>query len=175
MKECPIKSMREAAYERWLRAQPLQEGTINAQLYRAKRVDQYCGGLDEHYAQDRMASVIQMLTYTTDDEHRNRPNPTNIPFDGNVRNNLASYRHAAERYRTFCEALDDGAAPTPTPTAVQREVAAVVEEEVGQRIGLERDMQKALRAQIEQLEPGLTIIDEGAERSRVGLHRHYST
>ena len=47
----------------------------------------------------------------------------------------------------------------------QFQVAAVVEEEMGQRIGLERDMQKALRNQIEQLDPALTIIDEGAERS----------
>ncbi len=39
------------------------------------------------------------------------------------------------------------------------------EEEFGQRIGLERDMQAALRHEIEQLEPGLTIIDDGAERS----------
>ena len=42
---------------------------------------------------------------------------------------------------------------------------AAVEEEVGQRIGLERDMQAALRIEIDQLEPGLTIIDDGAERS----------
>ena len=39
------------------------------------------------------------------------------------------------------------------------------QEEIGQRIGLERDMQAALRIGIEQLEPGLTIIDDGAERS----------
>ncbi|HEX4486828.1 MAG TPA: endonuclease NucS domain-containing protein, partial [Terriglobales bacterium] len=40
-----------------------------------------------------------------------------------------------------------------------------VEEDVGQRIGLERDMQAALRLHLEQLEPGLTITDDGAERS----------
>ena len=33
------------------------------------------------------------------------------------------------------------------------------------KFGLERDLQKALRANIEQLEPGLKIIDGGAERS----------
>jgi RecB family endonuclease NucS len=38
-------------------------------------------------------------------------------------------------------------------------------EEAGQRIGLERDMQAALRIGIEQPEPGLAIIDDGAERS----------
>jgi len=38
------------------------------------------------------------------------------------------------------------------------------ETDPGQRVGLERDLQKALRREIEQLEPGLTIIDEGVER-----------
>lgn len=158
-------SMKESAYERWLRGQRLQEPTINAQLYRAQRVDQYCGGLDEHYAQDRMATLVRTLTYTTEDERRNRPNPTNIPFEGNIRNNLASYRHATERYRTFRETVDDGAPGSHASTAVERAVAGVVEEEVGQRIGLERDMQRTLRIHIEQLEPGLTIIDDGAERA----------
>ncbi|CAA9336503.1 MAG: hypothetical protein AVDCRST_MAG89-2413, partial [uncultured Gemmatimonadetes bacterium] len=40
-----------------------------------------------------------------------------------------------------------------------------VAEETGQRISLERDMQAALRLAIDQLEPGLAIIDDGAERS----------
>ena len=33
------------------------------------------------------------------------------------------------------------------------------------RFGLERDLQKALRANVQQLEPGLKIIDDGAEKS----------
>jgi len=33
-----------------------------------------------------------------------------------------------------------------------------------QRVGLERDLQAALRNQIQQIEPGMTIIDEGVER-----------
>ena len=39
------------------------------------------------------------------------------------------------------------------------------ESESGQRIGLERDMQAALRRRIDQLEEGLRITDDGAERS----------
>ena len=33
------------------------------------------------------------------------------------------------------------------------------------RMGLERDLQIALRSKIEQLDPGLTVSDNGAERS----------
>src|SRR3989442_14456086 len=133
-------------------------------MYRARRVDQYCGNLDEHYANDRMAGLIQMLTYSSEDDRRGRQNPTPIPIEGNIRNNLASYRDAAKRYRTFRETGGDTGAAA-APEAVTREVAAVVEEEAVQRIGLERDMQKALRSQIGQLEPGLPIIDESAQRA----------
>jgi len=158
------EAMKEAAYRVWLERQHLQENTINAQMYRASRVEQYCGNLDEHYSKDRMAGLVQMLTYSSDDERRGRPNPTPIPIDGNIRSNLASYRHAAERYRVFRETGDARGNGLPSPD-IQPEVAAVVEEELGQRIGLERDMQSALRKQIDQLENGLTIIDEGTERS----------
>ena len=148
--------MKEAAYRQWLQRQQLQENTITAQMYRAGRVDEYCGSLDEHYAKDKMTTLIQLLTYSAEDDRRGRPNPTPIPIEGNIRNNLASYRDAAKRYRTFREAEGDGVVSTA--------IAAIAEEEIGQRIGLERDMQKALRNQIEQLEAGLTIIDDGAER-----------
>jgi hypothetical protein len=155
--------MREEAYRQWLRRQQLQDNTINAQMYRAARVDQYCGGLDEHYERDGMTSLIQLLTYSTDDERRSRPNPTPMPIEGNIRNNLASYRDAAKRYRTFRESTAEGVGPTLE--VASPEAAAVIEEEMGQRIGLERDMQRALRNQIGQLEQGLIIIDEGAERA----------
>jgi endonuclease len=155
--------MKEAAYHLWLQRQQLQENTINTQMYRADRVEQYCGNLDEHYSKDRMAAVLQMLTYSTDDERRKRPNPTPIPIDGNLRSNLASYRDAAKRYRSFRETDEAGAASLASQ-GVQSEVAAVVEEEIGQRISLERDMQNSLRSQIAQLESGLTISDDGTER-----------
>lgn len=153
--------MRKEAYRQWLQAQQLQENTINAQMYRAGRVDQYCGDLDEHYTRDRMEGLIKLLNYSTDDERRGRPNPTNIPLDGDLRKNLASYRNAATRYRTF---LEGGATSADLPTGSRAETESA-DQETAQRIGLERDMQRALRAQIETLEAGLTVTDEGAERS----------
>jgi hypothetical protein len=32
------------------------------------------------------------LTYSANDKRLNRPNPSKIPFDGDIRNNLAAYR-----------------------------------------------------------------------------------
>jgi endonuclease len=153
----------KASYSQWLEQQKYDASTVKVQIYRVARVEEHHGDLDEHYASDRMASLIETLSYSTDDGRQNRPNPSKIPFEGDIRNNLASYRNAVERYRKFRDAggdVLDVAGPEEVRTAT-----ATAEEEVGQRIGLERDMQAALRVEIDQLEPGLTISDGGAERS----------
>lgn len=150
-------------YKAWLETQQYDPGTVNAQIYRTARVEEAHGNLDEHYSTDRLESLIALLRYSTDDERRSRPNPSKIPFEGNIRNNLASYRNAVERYRKFLLSGDAGEVFPTSETIAPTAIAAA--EDAGQRIGLERDMQAALRRAIDQLEPGLTIVDEGAERS----------
>ena len=142
--------MKEADYRQWLEKQDYQKTTITARIYRVGRVEKFHGDLDEHYAQDRMADVIEELKYSKDDHRNHQPNPSKIPFKGDIYNKLVSYRRAVASYRKFME---------ETGSAVS------VEEVPGQRMGLERDLQIALRSKIEQLERGLTVIDDGAERS----------
>ena len=97
----------KAGYRRWLEEQKYDAGTINAQMYRATRVEEHHGNLDDHWANDRMASLIDSLRYSTDDRRHSRPNPSKIPFEGDIRNNLASYRNAVERYRKFPDVAGD--------------------------------------------------------------------
>ncbi len=52
-----------------------------------------------------------------------------------------------------------------SPPNIETEIEAELEEAEELKFGLERDMQAALRQNIEQLEPGLTIIDCGSERT----------
>jgi hypothetical protein len=151
-------------YQQWLEQQKYQAGTITAQMHRAGRVEAFQGDLDEHYAKNQMASLIETLTYSTDDKRHNRPNPSKIPFDGDIRSNLASYRDAVKRYRKFRDSGEEGP-DIAASDHIQSENPSVVAEDLGQRVGLERDLQAALRLEIEQLEPGLSIIDDGAERS----------
>ena len=74
-----------------------------------------------------------------------------------------------ETYRRFlaggdaAEEIAHQAAPLEGIALAAAETA--IEESIGQRVGLERDMQAALRRAIEQLEAGLVIVDGGAERS----------
>lgn len=57
------------------------------------------------------------------------------------------------------------AAINPHFRNIETEIEEELEEAEEHKFGLERDMQAALRRNIEQLEPGLTIIDCGSERT----------
>ncbi|WP_374469145.1 hypothetical protein [Phenylobacterium sp.] len=110
-------------YEQWLRRQGYGENTIISQLHRSGRVEEHYGDLDGHYERDRCRSLIEALTYSTEDERRGRPNPTKIPFVGNIRNNLASYKSSVLWYRRYRDG-DGDAAVDPTPAAADEEPQA---------------------------------------------------
>jgi hypothetical protein len=154
------------SYTTWLSAQGLQSNTVSVQKYRVERVEDAHGDIETHIENGTYDAVIDALTYSTDDERRDKPNPSKISITGNLRNNLASYRHAIEKYAGY---LRDGGSDTDgAEPAEQDGFAASRAAETparNQLIGLERDMQETLRAQIHQLEDRLEIIDEGAERS----------
>lgn len=154
----------KSTYRNWLERQGYADGTVQAQMHRAGRVEECYGDLDQHYGRDLLHSVISELKYSTQDERRSRPNPSKIPFNGNVRNNLASYRNAVERYCKFRREGPDDENSTHISVSESEVVEDAVDEH-GQVIGLERDLQTALRRAIGQLEPGLEVIDDGAERS----------
>ena len=96
----------QRSYEVWLRRQGYDENTINAQLYRAGRVEEYYGEFDEHYEADRLESVIQTFAYTAEDARRDRQNPTLIPFKGAILGNMNGYKFAV---RLYCRYRDEGA------------------------------------------------------------------
>ena len=50
----------KAGYRGWLEEQKYAANTITAQMQRAGRVEEHHGNLDEHYANDRLASLNQM-------------------------------------------------------------------------------------------------------------------
>ncbi len=151
--------MQNEKYREWLIAQNYQEGTISSQMHRASRVQGYYRDLDDLHAADGLNGLINELKYSRQDQRINRPNETKIPFDGDNYNNLASYRDAIRRYKRFLE--DD----VEIQEVEEQPIEELPEPVANQRIGLERDMQAAIRVNIEQLEVGLHITDGGRERS----------
>lgn len=157
--------MNREKYKKWLEFQKYSPNTVVAQLHRAGRVDECYGDLDTHFANGTLQGIIDELEYSVDDERHGRPNPSKIPFDGNIRTNLASYKDGVKRYRKF---LSEGWEADDQNNAVHAEVtqiASEISEIAGSKLSLERDMQAALRRNIRQLGQSLSICDDGAERS----------
>jgi hypothetical protein len=118
------------------------------------------GDLDALFDEDELQGLIDELTYTTDDARHGRPNPSRIRTEGDIRNNLASYKSAVMKYQRFRQDVESEAA---------RPAARRIEERRGgaadsPTLSLEADLQRALRANIEQVEPGLRLADGGAEK-----------
>ena len=152
-------------YPQWLVAQKYSDGTQAAQLHRVKKVEESYGNLDEHFAKGTYQSIIDSLQYSTGDERANKPNPSKIKFDGNVRNNLQSYKNAVVRYRKFLNDAGFEGGASALPDFAMNDDAVAVSEDNQQRFSLERDMQAALRRNITSLDASLKIIDDGAERA----------
>lgn len=148
-------------YRDWLKAEGYSDKTISTQMSEAARIEASYGPIEDILSNGGYDALFAELTYSSEDERRNRPNPSKLRIDGNLRNNLASYKNALARHARFL-----GAAPGATPgAAVEPSVQPPADSLEKQRLSLERDMQTALREDLARLEPGLVIIDDGAVRA----------
>lgn len=152
-------------YPSWLKGRRYNANSISSRVSNLKKVEKCYGDIGGHLASGTYQDVIDSLIYSKDDERANKPNPSKIKMSGNIRNILQSYKSAANLYKDFLieKGLQDKGAEEQNPLTDPAE-------ESRQRLSLERDMQAALRKNITSLEPGLRIIDDGAERAvRSGL------
>ena len=91
--------MQTSSYGAWLEQRGLAKSSADTYVLDARRVERHYGDLDEIYAKDCLAGVLQELQYSSGDARRNAPNPSKIPIDGNPYNGLAGYRATVTRYR----------------------------------------------------------------------------
>lgn len=144
-------------YREWLEKQEYSANTVSTQVSHTSRLKQAYGDLEEHFGRDGGVSIARSLGYTAEDGRRGAPNPSRLQIGGDLYKALASYRTALSLHLRFLADTDQAVASVPPELGVQPEPR--------ERIGLERDLQKALRRDIAQIEPGLVVIDEGVERS----------
>lgn len=149
--------MNSDAFETWLQAADLAPTTIQTRLWvlstleKKQEVD-----LDAEYARDGLSGLMHLLSYSSEDAAQNRPNPTNMTIDPkNLKGRLSWYRSHLKSYIQFL-----GGQPLPEPAGEDEETSQAIEV----TFGLEKDMQRALRLNLSQLEPGLQEIDSGVER-----------
>ncbi len=97
--------MRELEFKEWLRNQGYKESTVTTFTPDALRVERVENtDLDEEFQKDGLKRLIDLYTYSTQDQRNNRPNPTNM--NGNTTSLsgfLASYKGALKQYSKFCE------------------------------------------------------------------------
>ena len=150
-------------YKSWLKAQQYSDKTISSQISQTRRLEEAYGPLEDVVEGGGYDALFQDLYYSTDDERHNRPNPSKFSIQGNLRKNLASYKTSLALYGRF---LASAAPLVPAKdTALSSSASMAPESADAQKLSLERDMQRHLRVNIASLDPGLTIVDEGAERA----------
>ena len=154
-------------YRQWLVEQGYPDNSVASRIATANKVEKAYGNLEDLFANGGYQALVDELTYSTEDTRRKRANPSRIQTEGDLRNNLATYKQGVALYRRFLSEV--GAAPRDAVTAdipfsASEGVAAEIAGLEKQRLSLERDMQAALRRDITRLEPGLQIIDDGVER-----------
>ncbi|MBL8713574.1 MAG: DUF91 domain-containing protein [Alphaproteobacteria bacterium] len=152
--------MQERQYQSWLEAQGYGAKVIQSRISNARTVERHYENMDT-YDRSKFEHLKELFRYSMRDEIDGRANPTTIPIDGNIRNGLATYKGAVALYRRFREETANDL-PQTLPDVVGSQPAPVLQAK--KLISLERDMQVLLRRDIGQLEAGLTIIDDGAER-----------
>ena len=151
------------AYSEWLRRAVPTEATWSTKLSELRRIERAYGDLDALYDQDELQSLLGELTYSSEDSRLSRPNPSRLEISGDLRNNLASYGSALRKYIRFRNEVEVEAGHSVIAAPPQNDLPQNEPSEYEARLSLERDLQAALRRSITQLEPGLAIIDGGAE------------
>lgn len=152
-------------YPLWLTEQKYAESAQKTRVSSLKKVEECYGDIDEHFSKGTYREVITSLQYSMQDERANRPNPSKINFEGNIRNNLQHYKSAIALYQKFLNDSGFQGRDIQARDLVGNSDIITPEEESIQRFSLERDMQAALRGKITSLDPYLRIIDDGAERA----------
>ncbi len=152
--------MKTDAFKAWLAAN-YAPNSAASHASQAKKVEEAYGDLDVVIDEGRLEQIVAELNYSTVDSKAQMPNPSRIQTGGSLYENLASYKSSLRCYARF----RDNEAEFNSETAIEIAGLAIKEKFEGKQFELERNMQSEIRREIEQLEEGLEIIDNGFERS----------
>lgn len=154
--------MQEEAFERYMLSRELAEKTRAQRSYALKRIERTQNiDLDEEFDRDQFRDLLKSFSYSAADARAGLPNPSKMDIESDkLLTHLRWYRSHLMDYMRFRGdhtpevAGEDSAEPG----------SEFIEEVVSQRFALERDLQAALRKNLDQLEQGLSVADGGTER-----------
>lgn len=155
--------MRDKEYDRYLEESNIAESARGTYINALRRIERtYNCDLDDEFRRDKLVNLLNIFTYTHEDEVAGRPNPLPMNMDPNktVRSYVGWYKRHLSRYAGFCSGSS-----VPESSEANRDGAEeAIQDAITQTFGLERDLQNALRNNLDQLESGLEVMDGGLER-----------
>lgn len=154
--------MKQDAFRAWMMGR-YSEPSQRTRFHYAKKVEEHYGDLDRHVNDGTINQLLADLGYSLGDGKVGRANPTRIPISGNPYNVLNNCKTGVKTYREFREL--DGENEVANEVAIEIASDALKDRREGRQFEVERHLQDSLRREIDQLEPGLTVIDGGAERA----------
>lgn len=158
--------VQEDAFEEYMTNKELAEKTKEQRGYALKRIEKaHKIDLDDEYARDQMSSILKLFSYSAADDRAKRPNPTKMDIDADkLLSHLRWYKTHLADYARFKGGLPQNDAPSGSADDAEELTEDILEEAVGKTFALEKDLQRALRANLAQLEEGLRVEDGGSER-----------
>jgi len=88
-------------FKDWLEKKYDNKRTRGSRLSEAKKVEEYYGDLYQHFLNGTYQKIVKDLEYSKQDKDNNKPNPSKIKIDGDIKNGLNSYKAAANLYLKF--------------------------------------------------------------------------
>ena len=110
-----------SSFEAWLdTVRGISAPTIRSRISNCKRVEQFEGDLDSLFDNDGLASLLERLTYSTEDAtYRRRPKHM-VPINGDVRTGTATLKTAVTLYREFRNSSELGLGDRPRTRPVRQ-------------------------------------------------------
>lgn len=137
--------MNAELFKKYLELNGYPESTIKNRTSNCRNIENHYGDLDILYSKDKFENLFKELIYTTDDERENAPARHKIPIDGNIRNGSSTLKHALNLYKEFKE---------------NEYYLEGISEEKAISFKYEKDLEKAILAQINSLFPEYDLISK---------------
>jgi len=93
--------MREREFKEWMVGKGHAPATVSTRISDARRIETHYGDLDAAYEEDRFASILESLTYSSQDRDAGKPNPSRLNIDGDLYASLGPYRSVLSVYAQF--------------------------------------------------------------------------
>jgi len=87
-------------FRTWLENQKYDEDTVDSRISNCKNVEKYYS-LEKQFSKDEGFSLMEKLTYSTDDERVKALQKHKVPIDGNIREGSATLKSAVKLYMEF--------------------------------------------------------------------------